>query len=79
MEWHVVARVAAATGDENKAFDALRRALPYWTNPPLGHYGIWLEDAYWGELRGHPEFKRIFQETRERIGPIYGELSYLGW
>jgi RNA polymerase sigma factor (sigma-70 family) len=79
MEWYVVAREAAAAGDENKAFDALRRALSYWTNPPLGHYEIWIEDAYWGELREHPEFKRIFQETRERIGPIYGELSYLGW
>jgi len=78
-EWYVVAREAAAAGDENKAFDALRRALSYWTNPPFGHYDIWIEDAYWGELREHPELRRIFREHRERIGPIYGELSYLGW
>ena len=79
IDWYVVAREAAAAGDEDKAFDALRRALSYWTNPPLRHHRIWVEDAYWGELREHPEFKRIFQESRERIGPICGELSYLGW
>ena len=68
--------MSAAAGAKG---NALQRALSYWTNPPLRHYKIWVEDAYWGELREHPEFKRIFQENRERIGPIHGELSYLGW
>lgn len=79
--WYIVAREAAAGGDEVKAFDALRKALSYWTNPPLGStIELWENDAYWGELRNHPEFKRAFDERRERVGPVYGELFYFpGW
>ena len=51
--WCMVAREAAAVGDEIKAFEALRRALSYWTNPPLGFtIKLWGNDAYWGESAG---------------------------
>jgi RNA polymerase sigma factor (sigma-70 family) len=78
--WYVVAREAAASGDEQKAFEALERALSYWSNPPLHFANRWEKDAYWGGLREHPEYKRVYREKRKRIGPIYGQLHYFpGW
>jgi RNA polymerase sigma factor (sigma-70 family) len=78
--WYMTAREAAAAGDEQKAFEALERALSYWSNPPLAFANIWENDAYWGELRERPEYKRIYQEKRQRTGPIYGQLHYFpGW
>jgi RNA polymerase sigma factor (sigma-70 family) len=78
--WYVIAREAAAAGEKGKAFEALERALAYWSNPPLHFDKPWENDAYWGALREHPEYKRIYREKRERIGPIYGELHYFpGW
>jgi hypothetical protein len=74
--WYLVAREAAAAGEEAKAFDALRKALAYWSNPPYGYDVIWEKDSCWEKLREHPEFKRAFAEKRERIGPIYGQLHY---
>jgi RNA polymerase sigma factor (sigma-70 family) len=78
--WYMVAREAAAAGDEQKAFEALERALSFWSNPPLHFANLWENDAYWGKLREHPEYKRIYREKRRRIGPIYGQLHYFpGW
>ncbi len=78
--WYLIAREAAAAGDADCAFDALRRALGYWTNPPLTNVKRWEGDAYWGALREHPEYRRIFDEKRQCIGPIYGDLHYFpGW
>jgi RNA polymerase sigma factor (sigma-70 family) len=77
---YVIAREASAAGDLDKAFEALERAINYWSNPPFAFDKHWEQDAYWGELREHPEYKRIYREKRERIGPIYGELHYFpGW
>lgn len=79
MGWYVIAREAAAAGETDRAFEALERALSYWSNPPYLD-DPWESDAYWGELRKHPEFKRLFDEKRARIGPIYGQLHYFpGW
>jgi hypothetical protein len=78
--WYLIAREAAAAGETTKAFDALQRALRCWINPPLTSVRKWENDAYWGNLRDHPEYKRIFEEKRRRIGPIYGTLHYFpGW
>lgn len=78
--WHLVAREAAAAGDEATAFNALRKALSYWSNPPYASMDYCENDAYWGELRNHPEFKAAFDEKRRRIGPVYGQLHYFpGW
>ena len=78
--WYAIAREAAAAGDEAKAFDALRKDLSYWTNPPYYTANTWEADTYWGELRNHPEFKAAFDEKRKRIGPIHGLLHYFpGW
>jgi hypothetical protein len=78
--WYMIAREAAAAGDEAKAFDALRKALSYWTNPPYASMQIWENDAYWGALRDDPRFKEAFDERRRRIGPIHGLLHYFpGW
>ena len=78
--WYAIAREAAAAGDEAKAFDALRKDLSYWTNPPYYAADVWEADTYWGELRNHPEFKAAFDERRRRIGPIHGLLHYFpGW
>jgi RNA polymerase sigma factor (sigma-70 family) len=78
--WYIIAREAAAAGDEQKAFEALERALSYWSNSLLYDANLWENDACWGELREHPEYKRIYREKRERIGPIYGQLHYFpGW
>ena len=78
--WYLIAREAAASGEEEKALAALRHAMGYWTNPPYAYVKYWEQDTRWGELRNHPEFKHIFEEKRQRIGPIYGELWYFpGW
>lgn len=78
--WYVIAREAAAAGDEQKAFEALERAVSYWSNSPYFFTDRWEKDAYWGNLREHPEYKRIYREKRQRIGPIYGQLHYFpGW
>ena len=78
--WYLVAREAAAAGEEVKAFDALRKSLAYWANPPFGYDKIWENDLRWGNLRELPEFKLAFAEKRGRIGPIYGQLHYFpGW
>jgi len=40
----------------------------------------WEKDTRWGALREHPEFKRILDERRQRVGPVYGSLWYHpGW
>ncbi|GEM_PF-1751209 len=78
--WYLIAREAAAAGDSDKAFDALQRALNYWINPPLYDVKKWENDAYWGDLREHPEYRRIYAEKRQRIGPIHSDLWYFpGW
>ena len=78
--WYLVAREAAAHGDPATAFDALRKALAYWSNSPYFITDIWENDTYWGILRDRPEFKKAFAECRQRIGPIYGLLHYFpGW
>jgi len=78
--WYVIAREAAAAGDEGKAFEALERAVSYWSNSPYFITDRWEKDAYWGDLRDHPEYKRIYREKRERVGPVYGLLHYFpGW
>jgi RNA polymerase sigma factor (sigma-70 family) len=77
--WYIIAREAAAAGDAPRAFEALERAVSYWSNPPYMS-DEWKHDAYWGDLRNDPRFKRIFEEKRQRIGPIYGLLHYFpGW
>ncbi len=78
--WYMLAREFAAAGDEAKAFDALQHSIGYWSNPPLLCLDIWENDQRWGNLHDHPEFKRIFLEKRQRIGPIFGILHYFpGW
>lgn len=78
--WYMVAREAAAAGDEEKAFDALRKALCYWMNPPYAYQDLWGNDPLWGTLRDDPRFKEAFDERRRRIGPICGLLHYFpGW
>jgi RNA polymerase sigma factor (sigma-70 family) len=78
--WYLLAREAAVAGDEAKAFAALRKTLDYWSNAPYGYDKIWEKDTCWGGLREHPEFKRLFEEKRQRIGPIHGQLHYFpGW
>lgn len=78
--WYVIAREAAASGDKAKAFDALRKALSYWTNSGYLYIDQWENDPRWGELRDDPEFKAAFDEKRRRIGPVYGTLFYFpGW
>jgi RNA polymerase sigma factor (sigma-70 family) len=78
--YYHIAREAAAAGDERTAFDALRRACEYWCNPPLWLVNRWEKDTRWGDLRNDLEFKRILDEKRRRIGPIYGGLHYFpGW
>jgi len=78
--WYFVAREAAATGDVPRAFEALRRALNWWISPPLLDVRTWEDDAYWGDLREHPEYRSIYAEKRERIGAVYDQLWYFpGW
>lgn len=79
-DWYVVAREAAAAGDQSRAFGALRNALDGWCNPPHFYTKTWEDDPFWGELRNHPEFRAAFEEKRKRIGPVYGSLFYFpGW
>jgi RNA polymerase sigma factor (sigma-70 family) len=78
--WYIVAREAAAEGKAEEAFAALRRACKLWSNPPLWPVRAWEKDTRWGALREHPEFKRILDERRQRVGPVYGSLWYHpGW
>lgn len=78
--WYILAREAARAGHETDAFDALRKALSYWTNPPYGITDLWERDAVWGQLREHPEFKAAFETRRARIGAVYSLLHYFpGW
>ena len=78
--WYLIAREEAAAGNEAKAFEALRMAMSYWSNPPLWNVNIWQQDKRWGDLQGHPEFNRIFDEKRNGIGPVFGTLHYFpGW
>ena len=78
--WYLVAREAAAAGDEAKAFEALQKSLAYWSNSPYGFDKIWGNDKCWGKLHERPEFKRLFEEKYQRIGPIHGQLHYFpGW
>ena len=75
-----IAREAAARGDKETAFGNLERALMCWYNPPLWTVDVWERDVRWGELRDHPDFKRLFAEKRQRIGPIKGSLWHFpGW
>ena len=78
--WYILAREAGHAGDLPKAFDALRRALSYWSNKPYWISDLWENDAYWGTLRDHSEFKHAFEQRRKRIGTVYGWLHYFpGW
>ena len=78
--WYHIAREAAAAGNMEKAFHALRQACRPWVNPPFWHQKLWEKDTRWGKLRNHREFERILDERRQRIGPVYGELKYFpGW
>lgn len=78
--WYIIAREAAQEGDKTKAFDALRKALSYWSNPPYWISDLWEKDTYWGSLRDDREFRQIFNDRRQRIGTIYGMLHYFpGW
>jgi RNA polymerase sigma factor (sigma-70 family) len=78
--WYILAREAASAGHEAEAFNALQKALEYWTNPPYFASNLWEQDAIWGPLRESPEFKAAFDARRARIGPIYGLLHYFpGW
>jgi RNA polymerase sigma factor (sigma-70 family) len=78
--WYIIAREAAHAGDRMKAFDALRKALSYWSNPPYWISDLWEKDTYWGSLIDDREFHQAFNERRQRIGTIYGMLHYFpGW
>ncbi len=78
--WYLLARESARAGDLPKAFDALRKALAYWSNTPYWITDLWEKDAYWGSLRDHPEFRQAFDDRRQRIGTINGQLHYFpGW
>jgi hypothetical protein len=78
--WYILAREAARASHEPEAFAALQKALAYWTNPPYGITDLWEQDAAWGHLREHAEFKAPFDARRARIGPVYGLLHYFpGW
>ena len=78
--WYIVAREAAHAGEAAKAFDALNKALSYWSNKPYWISDIWEKDAYWGALRADPRFRQAFDRRRQRIGPVYGWLHYFpGW
>ena len=74
--WYLVAREAAAAGDAARAFEALEKSLAYWANAPYWYVKLWENDLRWGALRQHPEFKRLFAEKRQRIGPVHGQLHY---
>ena len=78
--WYLLAREAAFAGDASKALEALEKSLSYWANSPYFYTQIWEQDACWDSLRSDAEFKRIFAEKRQQVGPIYGQLHYFpGW
>ena len=69
--WYIVAREAANAGNKAKAFDALRKALSYWSNTPFWISDLWENDMYWKSLRDEPEFRQAFDQRRQRLGKIY--------
>ncbi|MAG13524.1 MAG: hypothetical protein CMN78_02890 [Spirochaetales bacterium] len=69
-------RIAAESGKKEEALDALKKALEYWRNPPLFCIDAWENDAAWGPIRNMPERVKLFEDKREKIGPVYGELHY---
>lgn len=79
--WYPTARVALAEGRVEEALDALRTALDYWSNPPLGSFAeLWGNDRAWDPLRDDPRYEQIWADKRARIGPIHGQLHYFpGW
>jgi len=78
--WYAIAREAAAAGNVERAEGALRQALRGWTNPPLAYVRLWEQDTYWGDIARHPDIRRLYEDKRARIGPVYGELFYFpGW
>jgi RNA polymerase sigma factor (sigma-70 family) len=78
--WYIIAREAAHAGDKTNAFEALKKALSYWSNPPYWISDLWEKDTYWGSLRDDQEFRHAFNKRRNRIGTIYGWLHYFpGW
>ena len=79
--WYLKARVALAEGRIEEALDALRTALNYWSNPPLGRFAaLWENDRAWDPLRDDPHYQQIWADKRARIGPIHGQLHYFpGW
>lgn len=78
--WYILAREAARADRETEAFDALQKALAYWSNPPYGITNLWERDTAWGRLWQCQEFNALFDARRARIGPVYGMLHYFpGW
>lgn len=78
--WYIIAREAAHAGEIIKAFDALGKALSYWSNPPFWISNLWEKDTYWGSLRENQKFRQAFNERRQRIGTIHGQIHYFpGW
>jgi RNA polymerase sigma factor (sigma-70 family) len=78
--WYIIAREAAHSGDKTNAFEALKKALSYWSNPPYWISDLWEKDTYWGPLRDDQEFRHAFDKRRNQIGTIYGWLHYFpGW
>jgi RNA polymerase sigma factor (sigma-70 family) len=74
--WYFAAREAAAKGDAERAFKALRTSLTYWSNPPMWYPDVMARDTAWGELAKRPEFTAAFDERRQRVGPVRGQLHY---
>jgi hypothetical protein len=79
--WYLKARIALAEGRVEEALDALRVALDYWSNPPLGIFAeLWEKDRAWDPLRDDPRYQQIWADKRARIGPVHGQLYYFpGW
>ncbi len=77
---YMLAREAAAVGDEAGAIAGLRDALSRWCNPPLTMVELCEGDTYWGAMREQPGVRRALEEKRRRIGPVRGQLHYFpGW
>lgn len=74
--WYFAAREAAVKGETERAFEALRTSLTYWSNPPLWFPDLMARDTAWGELAKRPEFAAAFGERRRRVGPVRGQLHY---
>jgi hypothetical protein len=73
--WYLVAREAAAIGDTSGAFDALRKSLAYWTNPPFSYTKFWEDELYWGDLRHHPQFKQVLTSAVNALGRFTGSCT----